>query len=180
MKFSRVSPFLRVLHWSVVVLTVALLITGIFVLARFPDTDPSKLTTILRHMVLGFLVCVAVLIRMSLRFAGKYPPPVLSGITWVDLLAKMVHWILDFMAVLMAVTGVALALQSHLFEAIQDGNGMPANMARNPLLLIHAFVAGLFISMIFLHVAGALFHRFILRERKQDNTLVDSNDLTTV
>ena len=86
----------------------------------------------------------------------------------------LLRWLLDmllrFMRTLdlplLAVTGsgLALALAAHLPAALLGKAGLPPSFAAVPAHALHVFVARVLAGFVALHVVGALYHQFILRD----------------
>ena len=162
---SRYHPALRSLHWLIAVLVIAALFFATFVMAPRPNADPAKLFMLAKHMAAGLTVLLLTLVRLGVRPRTRRPAPVLSGISLADRIVPYVHRVFD--ALLLAVTGsgIALALASHLPAAVLGSRGaLPATFATLPAHALHVFVARVLAGVVALHVVGALYHQFILRD----------------
>jgi cytochrome b561 len=166
MKPDRHHPALRVLHWAIAALIIAALTLGTFVMAPLPNTDPSKPFLLLKHLLAGALVLVLTLLRQFIRPRTERPAPAPSGIDWADrLLMPLVHRIFDALILLMILSGVTMALACGLPEIVFTGHGsLPQDFAALPLHALHVLTARILAAFVALHVAGALYHQFVLRD----------------
>ena len=65
----------------------------------------------------------------------------------------------------MAVSGVAMALQTKLPAIVLFGHGaLPADFWVFPIRTVHYLFSRLLVALIALHVAGALYHTLILKD----------------
>jgi len=164
MQSNRHHPVIRVLHWAVAFMVVAALAMSTFVMAKIPDQDPEKLAASLRHMSVGLLICLATLARLIYRRKTKRLPALSSGMAWADVLAAIVHRSLDVLVLSMVVSGIAMALMSGLPLIALHGGAFPAAINHMSAHTIHVVVANVLAGILVLHIGGALFHQFILRD----------------
>lgn len=164
MKSSRHHPVIRVLHWAVAFMVVAALAMSTFVMAKIPDQDPEKLAASLRHMSVGLLICLATLARLFFRRRTKRLPALSSGMAWADVLAAIVHRSLDVLVLTMVVSGIVMAVMSGLPLIAIEGGAFPAALSSMTAHTIHVVVASVLAGILVLHIGGALFHQFILRD----------------
>ncbi len=163
---SRYHPSLRVLHWLIAALIIAALFMGTFVMARIQNSDPSKLFALLKHMTVGMLVLALTLMRLFIRPKTRRPTPMFSGITLADRLVPYVHRIFDVLVLVMIGSGIGIAVLSGLPGAILDGNvsQLPASFSNLPLHTLHVFAARVLAGIVALHVCGAFYHHFFLKD----------------
>jgi cytochrome b561 len=68
--------------------------------------------------------------------------------------------------IVMAGSGIVMAVQTGLPEIVFGGHGtLPADFWVYPLRTVHYLASRVLIGLIALHIAGALYHTFILRDR---------------
>ncbi len=161
----RYHVSLRVLHWLIAVMLVAMLFTGTFVLGETLNADPNKLSVLRMHMIGGGLVLVLTLLRLFFRMKTAHPAPLLTGNVWADRLAPSVHWLLYVLVLVMAGSGMGIALQAGLPVILFAGQGsLPQDF--NDLLprSVHGAIATVLFLFIALHVAAALYHQFIKKD----------------
>ena len=161
---SRYHPALRSLHWLIAVLVIAALFFATFVMAPHSNADPAKRFMLAKHMAAGVLVLLLTLVRLGVRPRTRRPAPVLSGISLADRIVPYVHRVFD--ALLLAVTGsgLALALAAHLPAALLGKAGLPPSFAAIPAHALHVSAARVLAGFVALHVVGAFYHQFILRD----------------
>lgn len=157
-------PALRILHWLIATLIISALFLGTFVMARTPNSDPSKPFILIKHMLAGLLVLALALLRMFVRPRTKRPAPVFSGIELADRIVPFVHRVFDVMVLVMAGSGIGIALLSGLPGILLGGAALPASFDDLPVHTLHVFAARSLAAILALHVCGALYHHFILRD----------------
>ena len=156
---------LRVLHWTIAALIIAALIFGTFIMARLPNSDPGKPFALLKHMLAGTTIFGLSVARLWVRTKAPRLAPMSSGMAWADRIVPVVHRVFDALVLLMVGSGVAMALVSGLPEAVFLGRGaLPERL--DPVLVhaLHVFVGRLLAAVLALHVAGAFYHQFVLRD----------------
>lgn len=162
---SRYHPSLRFLHWLIASLVIAALFLGTFVMARLHNSDPAKTFTLLKHMAVGGLIFVLTVLRLVIRPKTRRPAPVYSGITLADRMVPYVHRIFDLLVLAMIVSGVAIALTCNLPAIVFLGDGaLPPSFDALPAHSLHVIVARVLAGFVALHVVGALYHQFVLRD----------------
>ena len=180
----RYHPAICALHWLVASMIIAALVMSTFVMAHIPDTDPAKLSALLRHISVGGLVLLCTLLRLFLRPKIACPAPLPSGMPWADRLAFIVHRMLDVLVFVMVGSGIMMVVLSGL-PAILLGeeSGLPLNLDDLPLHALHGFAAKLLFGVLLLHAGGALYHQFVLKDGlllrmcfKRKNKAVEPND----
>ena len=160
----RYHPALRVLHWSIAAIVIAALLMGTFVMAPTPNTDPGKKFFLFKHMAAGLLVLCLTVARMIFRPKTRRPAPVSSGIALADWIVPYVHRLFDFLLIAMVASGIAIAALAGLPGLLLGGGALPENF--NHLLphALHVFFARSLMALLALHICGAFYHHFILRD----------------
>jgi cytochrome b561 len=75
------------------------------------------------------------------------------------------HPFLDGLVIVMIGSGIGMAVLAGLPAIVFGGHGhLPARFDTLPLHSVHAMTARLLVAALVLHVGGALFHHFILRD----------------
>lgn len=145
-------------HWLAALAIVFLLVTGTFVLADLPNTAP-KVDNLRIHMIVGALAGALVVSRIVLRRRLPAPPPVAF-----ERMAHAGHLALNVVALLLAASGVGLALQSGALDAVLGSGALPADFKAFGLRQVHGLLSRLAMALIALHVLAALYHQFVLRD----------------
>jgi cytochrome b561 len=75
------------------------------------------------------------------------------------------HRLFYVLVIAMAGSGIAMALQAGLFGIVYGGEGtLPPDLWIYPVRSLHYVISRLLMALIALHIAGALFHTFVLRD----------------
>lgn len=156
--FRYARPQIAV-HWLAAILIVFMLATGSLVLAELPNTV-QKIGNLRIHMILGVLAGVLVLTRIGMRRA--YPTPAAAP---GEKLGRAGHILLNLMILLMAASGMLLALQSGALEAVFSGGVLPEDFKSFTPRVVHGIVSRGVMGLIALHVLVALYHQFIVKDR---------------
>ena len=135
------------LHWLIAALVIAQLIFGEsmteFVEAAEEGEPVSAFDATLSsvHYFFGITILVLVAVRLALRIRnGAPPPPESSGA--LELAGRVSHWLFYALLVVVPVTG----LLGFYFG--------------DPYGELHTYAKPVFIGLIALHVAAALYHQF--------------------
>lgn len=165
MSTERHHPAIRALHWLIASLVLAALVMSTFVMPRISNADPAKLTALFRHMSTGGLIALCISLRLILQRKTKRPVALSSGMPWADRLASTIHPLLDILVLVMIGSGIGMAVLSDLPAIVFGGHGsLPARFDTLPLHAVHAFAAKMLIAALGLHIGGALYHQFFLKD----------------
>ena len=161
----RHSRAIRVLHWLVAGLIIAALVMSALVMPGIPGDSPEKIDALRRHMSTGVVVLLLTVVRMLARRRQHRPAFLSSGMARVDRLAQTVHRVFDVLILAMIASGIGMALLGGLLPAVMGFHGtLPANLNALPLHSLHRAIGIALFLLLSLHVAGALYHQFILRD----------------
>ncbi|MDR0578751.1 MAG: cytochrome b/b6 domain-containing protein [Candidatus Accumulibacter sp.] len=189
---KRHHPLIRVLHWLVAGLIAAALLMSALVMSGIPDGSPEKIDALRRHMSVGGLVFVLTLLRFVMRGNAKKPPVLSSGMAWADWLARAVHRAFDALILAMVGSGVGMAILAGLPRVVFLGYGRLPRLDDLPLLAVHRGAAIALFALLVLHIGGAFYHQFILRDgifsrmgfplrrkhaRREENLLTTTNTM---
>jgi cytochrome b561 len=164
-RVSRYQPLLVVLHWLLALMIPVALAGGALVLVKIPNTDPMKVAALRQHMGGGLLLLVLMLIRLIVRVRTMHPARASTGRAALDGAAWLSHRLLYALVLAQAGSGIYLALQAGLPDVLFGGHGaLPADFWVFPMRSAHYVISRLVMALIALHVAGALYHTFILRD----------------
>lgn len=162
---SRYHPALVALHWITAFLLIGALLGGTFNMANVPNTDPAKLDTLRMHMFVGGTALVLLLLRLVLRHTTRRPAPLDSGNPVLNRASGIAHVALYVVAIAMAASGVALSMASGLPDAVFGTAALPETFWDFAPRYVHGILAKLLAALIVLHVAAALWHGFMRRDR---------------
>lgn len=160
---TRYHPALVALHWLLAALILFSLAMGTLSLKEIPNASPDKVFALRGHMVLGIAILVLMAVRFAVRLGTARPLP--AGNAFLDRLAPVAHYGLYVLVILMAASGIALALQAGLPEIVFGGAGsLPESFSAFTPRAVHGLLARLLLALIALHVVAALYHQFVRRD----------------
>lgn len=166
MKTSKYNTVQIALHWVVAIMVLFMLIMGTFVLAQTPNSDPSKLMALRGHMVFGGVILLLTVIRLVWRRMSAQPDHAETGNGLLDMLGVAAHYGLNLLTLLAAGSGIGLALQAGLPGIVFGGEGsLPPDFGTYTPRIAHGVLTKLLAALIVLHVIGALYHQFIIKDR---------------
>lgn len=164
---TRYHPALVALHWLLALMLVVALGMGTFFLKELPNASPDKVGALRGHMIVGLAIGSLMLVRLVTRMRTTLPAPATAGHALLDMLSRGVHIGLYLAVFAMAASGAAMALQAGLPDIVFFGNGapLPGSFAHLLPRAVHGWMAKLIAALVALHVIGALFHQFRLKDR---------------
>jgi cytochrome b561 len=159
----------KALHWLLAFAIWTLMAVGMIMTDILEP--PLKWEIYPLHKAFGVVVLFFVIIRIVWRFINV---PVEIDITnkWQLLLARTTHYLMYIAMLMMPLTGIIMSLFSgksidmfglFVIPAFEEKNIFLAKNAHS----MHFIVAVIFIITIILHIIGALYHHYFLK----DNTL---------
>ncbi len=165
MNVIRYHPLLVALHWLVAFGVVGGLVFGGLVLEDMPN-DAAKLQPLAAHMLVGMTIGVLMLLRLVTRFTTQRPPRALTGNRLLDALSRVSHFLMYVLVLCMVSTGLGVAAMAGLFDIVLAGSGqpLPADFHEFPPHAGHGLFASLLAALLLLHIAGALYHQFVLKD----------------
>ena len=159
MRQFRYSSSQILVHWLSAFAVIFLLVTGTFVLAEMPNT-PDKISNLLIHMLAGGLVGMLVLLRLWLR--SRHPsPPALAGSRF----ARIVQIAMNLGLLLLVISGSVLVIQSGAAAAVLGAGELTADFTTFLPRQVHGILTRVVMGLVALHIAAALYHQFILKDR---------------
>lgn len=167
---GRYSGLSVVLHW----ILAALLLAQVFVGGRFSELPrgPEKTEWYVLHFSLGITILLLSLVRLGWRIANPAPPLPDQMTRPVKVFARATH--VGFYVVMLGMPLTGWAMASMRRRPIPELWGtvlwprLPLASGGDTELLetLHAdVILKLFWVLLFLHVAGALRHHFLLRDQ---------------
>lgn len=162
---TRYHPITVILHWLIAVLMLLMLGFGTFVLDPMANTDPEKLSLLANHRLMGLIILGLTVLRIVLRFVLPAPDHAETGNPMLDRLGMITPKVMNLLVILMALSGILLARQSGLSEALAGTAPLPESFSEFTPRVVHGILAKIIMALIALHVAGALFHQFFLKDR---------------
>lgn len=164
---SRYHPALVTLHWLLAAGILLALAMGTFSLEKLPNSSPDKIGALRGHMIVGLAIGSLMLVRLVTRLQTAVPTSGATGHTGLDILSRAAHIGLYLAVFVMAASGAAMAFQADLPQIVFFGSGqtLPENFRHLLPRTVHGFMAKLLMALIGLHVLGAVFHQFRLKDR---------------
>jgi len=166
LQVSRYHPALVALHWLLALFIIAALALGALVLVRIPNNDPMKLEALHSHMTGGAIIVLLMLTRLVARARTRHPSRASTGRPSLDKLAWISHRLFYFLVVGMAASGGVMAVEADLPSIVFGGHGtLPADFWIFAPRYVHYAFSRLLMILIAVHITGALYHTFIVRDR---------------
>ena len=164
MGYDRIS---RILHWLTVVIVLTMIPAGLIM----ADTENRALQDILFifHKNTGALLIVLLAIRLSWRVTHPAPPLPAVMPAAQKAAAKVSHFALYLLLVVMAVSGYVRVRAGGFPIEMLDALGVPSFVPRDEALAeraksIHATAKFTLIFFIVLHIGAASYHGLIRRD----------------
>ncbi len=165
---TRYNTGLIVLHWLI-----ALMIAAAYGLTFLWEDVSPETKTVLRqmHTGLGVTILVLMLARIALRFAAPVPPDLNADNPLLRRIAHSVHGLLYLVAVLVPVLGIAFVqargrgISLYGLYTIPPVFDAPLGAIAGVLKDGHEFLGNALIALAAFHIAAALYHQFIVRDR---------------
>lgn len=158
------------LHWTVAVLVIGMVPLGLYMVSRGEATNFDALTGRLydAHKLVGFLVLWLIVLRILVR-VRRGAPPALATLTALERIASgAVHHLLYLLLLVVPVLGWA-GISAYPALNIFGLFNLPAILSANEplanrILGVHGLLAKLVGLLVLVHIAAALYHRFIKRD----------------
>lgn len=159
----------RALHWIMAALILAQLGLGLAIAQM--QVTLSNLWLFSFHKSLGMTVLALAIMRLAWHRVSPPPRPLTDRLTrWQAWLARVSHPLLYALMVAMPLTGWWASSAAGPDVVVFGGLVLPKIAPTSPALedfgfALHGVLAALLFGLIALHVAGALYHQFVLRDR---------------
>lgn len=163
---KRYHPALIILHWLLAIAILGAIFYGGVLLGDVENSDPQKIGMLKLHVVLGLLILAFTVVRLIVRVTTPKPAPLVTGKPLADKLAVGIHHLLYTLTVLVVAAGLALAFSTKLLRVLFAHAGtLPKDFDDYAAHGVHSALAYALLAVIALHVAGALQHQFLLKDR---------------
>ncbi len=165
---GRYSLIARLFHWSLALLVVAQFAVAWTMPEIERGTPPTGLVG--WHLSIGAAILAVAVLRLGWRLIHKAPPPPMTLAPAMQTLSRVVHVLLYVILILLPLMGWANAAARGWSVTLFGVIPLPALVAKGSALGremgdIHGTTAIVFLVLIGLHVAGALYHALVLRDR---------------
>jgi len=162
-----------VLHWMTAILMIPTLGIAVFLDTLHEDVpgDPEIYFTWLPwHKTLGFLVLVVALVRIPWAIVHRRPPLPAATPPWQAWLARLAHWSLYALIVVMPILGwIGTSAQRSTFKLF-DIWPMPYITAQKDLPFsewiyeIHVVLGWSAVILVGVHIAAAVYHEWFVKD----------------
>lgn len=156
----RYHSVLVTLHWLIALLILTEAAIGLafhFDISWAPKRFERQI-----HMILGLAILAAVLVRVVVRFRTPKPPAATTGSRLLDAIGKATHALLYLAVIALTGSAVLFVLQANILGEVIGQVARHHGHFDKPLHLLLFLVLG---AIVALHVAAALYHQFIRRDR---------------
>lgn len=150
-----------VLHWILAILLATMIVLGLY-MTDLPRNTPARSWFFNLHKSLGLLAAGIILVRVAWRL--RFKPPTLISLmpTWQVAAAKASHGLLYVCMLIMPLTGY-LGSAFNKYGVKFFGLPLPHwawddKPLRDTFATAHQWTAKLFIALIVIHIAAALYH----------------------
>jgi cytochrome b561 len=163
---SQYDPFARLLHWIIVVLLIAQYAVAWTMPEIHRGTQPLGL--IAWHLEIGTATIAVMIVRVVWRFLRR-EPRVVDGTPFLRQVARLTHGLLYVLLVIEPVLGWVNASSRGWSVTLFGLIPLPPLSATGSSLGhamgdVHQLVAWGLLGLVGLHIAGALYHHFLLRD----------------
>jgi cytochrome b561 len=164
---DRWGPISQLLHWTVVLLVVALAVLGLS-MVELPN-NPQKIRLYALHKSLGLTVLGLMAIRLAWRAYAGAPHPVNGTPPWQERIARLTHGTLYLLLFAMPLTGwlfnSAAGFPLQWFGVVN----LPRIAASDPGLrefakLLHEGGFWLLLALVVVHAGAAFYHHLFLHD----------------
>lgn len=157
------------LHWLVALTVFAMFGLGLW-MTSLTYYDPWYRSGPALHKSIGVLLFVVMLARLGWRLYSPPPPPLPSHTLFERAAAHTVHLWLYLMLFALMLSGYLISTADGRAVEVFGLFSIPATITSIPQQedlagTIHLYLAMFLMSLVMLHVAGALKHHFIDRDR---------------
>ncbi len=157
----------KVIHW----LMGFFITLDLFVAQKFGGylEEAERLQSRMDHSTLGTMLATLLLLRLYFRIRSGAPALPEGMSDWQTMLAKGVHIGLYVAMICLLTTGVITATQATdpilIFNSIEITMGVMTDENFVFLRQFHEAMTWIMIGLIAIHVIGALYHQFVMKDR---------------
>lgn len=171
---ERYPLSMRILHWLMAVINIALLVAGI-TMVRLDDQVPAKFQVLFPwHKSFGLLALMLVVVRLWIRARSRVPALPAGICGWERKAVRAGSFLFYSLMIFVPCMGYALSStytqsDGEFFFGVNLPELLPKNDAQYEVFwLLHRIGAFLLLGLLVLHILGALKHRFLDRTRAND------------
>lgn len=158
----------RINHWIIAVAIIGMLASGLFLeFSGLPRSETRTLSGL--HRSFGVLVLAYGVWRVLWRMVQGFPEAIPGMPSWQETASKVAHWTLLVGIVIMPVSGVASSIFAGRAVSVFGWFSIPAQTEISALAgfasATHGFVGKALAVLVIVHVAAALKHHLIDKDR---------------
>jgi cytochrome b561 len=158
-----------ILHWLIAICVIAQIALGLWMIGIPKDPPGLRAWWFNLHKSIGLTLGILILVRVGWRLTHRAPPLPDTMPRWERIAASANHLLLYACMIVQPVSGY-LGSSFTKYPIIYFGNKLPHWGWDAPALkaicsTVHLTSATLLIALIALHIAAALKHRFVDRDR---------------
>jgi cytochrome b561 len=162
---AKYHPLHVVIHWFIAFAMANLLLRGALIMVNIPNSSPDKISGLRAHMFAGILVLILMVARVVLLKTTRMPPESEGPTAFLTKVRNIVHPLLYVSIFIQVFAGLGMAYQADLLTVIYAHQGaLPESFWIYPLRTVHYVNSRILMALISLHISGALFHTFILKD----------------
>lgn len=163
---THFAPALRIIHWIMALLVLAMLFIGVGMVST---TGPAYVSLLALHRPVGIGILALALLRLAIRLATGAPPLPADLPAPQKVAAKGSHVLLYAAMIAMPLIGWAMLSAGGYRVALSPALALPAILPHDLglywlLRQAHTVVGVAFFLLILLHLAAALMHGLIRRD----------------
>lgn len=164
---SRYGVIAKTLHWLIAISIIAVWLVGYYAI-DLPNKDPIKFKLFDLHKSVGMAILLLVTVRLTWRLYDGTPKSIAINKV-LKTAANTVHFLLYVFMFLQPLSGWAMSSAAGYNPTFFGLFTFPGLVAKNPnsvdlYVAIHNASAAILLVLFVLHVGGALFHHFILKD----------------
>ena len=164
-----------ILHWMVALLVFVMLALG-NIMGALASTDPLRPVLLDLHKMIGLTILALILVRIAWRLANPVPALPISMKSWQRICARLSHYTLYGLTVLIPLTGWALVSARVQTPTLMLFDRLPVpalpvlkyfgSGAEAVILFwqVHDVLGGLLVLLVLIHIAAAMRHHFVLSD----------------
>jgi cytochrome b561 len=161
---NRYHPVHVALHWLMFLLVIMMLGVGKLVMPGVAVSDPQKPLMLQTHAYIGIFITILLVARLIVLFTTKRPAPADAGNSFLNFVARAVHFLLYFLLLGMAVSGLGLFQSANLPAIFRGAIPYPQDFFVYLPRIGHGLISTVLLLLILLHVGAAFYHQFFLKD----------------
>jgi len=162
---ARYHPVHVTLHWLVAIMVIGAFAIGMTFLDSTPNNAPEKVTYLQLHSTWGTFLATLLVVRVITRFAFKRPAPADAGHPLLNVIGKVVHFLLYVGVFTMLLSGASMSAQAGLANVFAGQASLPDSFRVFPPRGIHGMMFSILFLLILVHIGAAFYHQFIRKDK---------------